>query len=111
VTEGEPVTQAALIWCPFPDIDAAKSAAEQLLSEDLIACANILPQVVSVFEWDGQASSANEVVAILKTSAELLDSVIARLGECHPYDTPAIVGWRCDGTHQATRNWLSEVLT
>lgn len=101
---------AALVWCPFPDPQTARSVAEQLLSEKLIACANIIPQILSVFEYQGKASSEPEAAVIFKTSDDLLEALTHRLGECHPYETPAIVGWRCDATHPATRLWLGEVL-
>lgn len=102
--------QAALAWCPFPDTDTARSVTEQLLAEKLIACANIMPGVISVFEWQGQASSETEAVALLKSRAELLDRLITRLGELHPYDTPAIVGWVCDAAHPLTMEWLGETI-
>lgn len=102
--------QAALVWCPFPDEAAAREIAGQLLQEKLIACANIMPAVTSVFEWNGEISSETECAVMLKTSAHLLNTLIERLGDCHPYDTPAIVGWRCDAAHPLTRRWLGEVL-
>ena len=39
------MTEAALIWCPFPDEDSAAAAASTLLGEGLIACANLLPAI------------------------------------------------------------------
>jgi periplasmic divalent cation tolerance protein len=33
--------------------------------------------------------------------------VVERVGELHPYDTPAICGWRVDETHPATLKWLT----
>lgn len=102
--------QAALVWCPFPDTDTARSVAEQLLFEKLIACANIVPQILSVFEYQGNACAETEAAVVFKTSAELLETLTLRLGECHPYETPAIVGWCCDAAHPATRQWLGQVL-
>ena len=32
---------AALIWCPFPDEAAARTAVAALMDERLIACANL----------------------------------------------------------------------
>ena len=102
--------EAALVWCPFPDEDTARKVAGQLLEAKVIACANILPAMTSVFEWKGEICSATECAVVLKTSAHLLDTLIKRLGEIHPYDTPAIVGWRCDAAHPSTKTWLGEVL-
>ena len=102
--------QAALVWCPFPDADTARTIAGQLLEEKLIACANMLPTIESVFEWNGEVTSGTEAAVLFKTTAERLDALIARLGECHPYDTPAIVGWRCDAAHPSTILWLADVI-
>lgn len=101
---------AALVWCPFPDAASARLAASQLLGERLIACANILPAVESLFEWDGAIHSADEAAGLFKTTAAQLDRVVERLGELHPYDTPAILGWRCDAAHALTLNWLGEIV-
>jgi periplasmic divalent cation tolerance protein len=98
---------AALIWCPFPDPDSARRAAAALLDDRLIACANIMGAVESHFVWDGARGSGNEVGVVFKTTAECLDDCVNRLGTLHPYDTPAIIGWRCDTAHPASLAWLA----
>ena len=96
---------AALIWCPFPDEGAARSVATALLAERLIACANLLPGVQSLFAWQGVPNEGAECGMLLKTTAPLLDDAMRRLAELHPYDTPAITGWtvRADA---GTLQWL-----
>ena len=97
---------SALIWCPFPDQDSARRIANSLLDEDLVACANLLGAIESVFQWQGNRESAQEIGVLFKTDAALLDRAVARLAVLHPYDTPAIMGWRCDAVPDATRAWL-----
>lgn len=101
---------AALAWCPFPDAASAREVAAQLLAEKLIACANIIPAIESVYEWQGRVESGTEVAVLFKTTTGRLDALVRRLGEAHPYDTPAIVGWRCDAAHGATLQWLGETI-
>lgn len=84
---------AALIWCPFPDEPSARAAAGALLDERLIACANVVPGVMSLFTWQGAREAGAEVGALFKTTAARLDDAMRRLAELHPYDTPAITGW------------------
>ena len=96
----------ALIWCPFPDAATAAATAKLLLDERLVACANILPAMLSLFEWNGQRAESSEAGAIMKTDAAFLDRAIVRLAELHPYDEPAILGWRCDAAAPATAAWL-----
>jgi periplasmic divalent cation tolerance protein len=97
---------SALIWCPFADSASAEAAARQLLGEGLVACANVLPPMRSLYVWQGEAAEASEVAALFKTDARLLDRATARLAEIHPYDTPAVLGWRADSAPAPTAEWL-----
>ena len=97
---------SALIWCPFPDEDGAAAVATQLLDEKLIACANILGAVRSLYEWNGERGDAREIGVVFKTDAALLDAAVARIAELHPYEAPAVLGWRCDAAAPATAEWL-----
>ncbi|HEX8058636.1 MAG TPA: divalent cation tolerance protein CutA, partial [Novosphingobium sp.] len=63
----------ALIWCPFPDAGIAAATAKTLLDERLVACANILPAMLSLFEWNGERGEATEAGALFKTDAALLE--------------------------------------
>lgn len=98
---------AALVYCPFPDRECAREVAAQLLDEKLVACANILGEVESLFVWEGKRDCGTEVAVLFKTDAGLLDEATERLGELHPYDTPAVVGWCCDSAAAPTRDWLA----
>lgn len=96
----------ALVWCPFPDNASARHVADTLLQERLIACANLLDGVQSLFLWNGEAGQADECGALFKTGAELLESAVQRIAQLHPYETPAVMGWRCDAVPQITRDWI-----
>ena len=97
---------SALIWCPFADEESAATAARQLIEERLVACANILPPMRSIYTWQGELNEGHEVGALFKTDASLLDRATARLAEIHPYDAPAVLGWRADTAAAPTRDWL-----
>ena len=97
---------AALIWSPFASEDDAAKAAAALLDEGLIACANLVP-VRSLYVWQGERGEARECGALFKTSEGLLDKAVARLAEIHPYETPAITGWRANAAAAVTAAWLA----
>jgi periplasmic divalent cation tolerance protein len=96
----------ALIWCPFADAAGAEAVAAQLLDEGLVACANLLPGMRSLYVWRGERGQAEECAALFKTDAALLERATARLAELHPYDEPAVIGWRADAASPATAAWL-----
>jgi len=99
----------AMIWCPCPDRECAAAIANRLLDEKLIGCANLLDGVESIFDWQGQRESARECILIAKTDALQLDAAIAQIAALHPYETPAILGWNCDQSADATRAWLQSI--
>ena len=80
-----------LIYATFPSHDAAETAAAALVDARLVACANIIPGVVSIYEWQGQRQRDAEVAMVLKTRAVRLEAVTDSIKARHPYDTPAIV--------------------
>lgn len=98
---------SALVWCPFPDEESAAAAATRLLDEELVACANILGSMRSLYQWKGERGDDREVGVLFKTDAALLDRAVTRIAELHPYDTPAVLGWRCDAAAPATAAWLA----
>ncbi|MEW9854850.1 divalent-cation tolerance protein CutA [Novosphingobium sp. M1R2S20] len=99
----------ALVWCPFPDPDAALAVIDALLQEGLIACGNVLPGMRSRFIWNGEVSSANEAGVLLKTNADCLSRVVARVAELHPYEEPAVLGWLADAAAPGTLEWLAQL--
>lgn len=100
----------ALIWCPFGSEESAAAIATRLLNERLVACANILPPMRSLFVWQGALEEARESGVLFKTDAALLERAVERLAELHPYDEPAVIGWRAAAAPAGTRAWLAGLL-
>jgi len=98
----------AFLWCPFADEQSAAAAARCLLEEGLISCANLVPGMRSLFIWRGEIDEQQECGALLKLDATLMEQAMARLQEIHPYETPAILGWRCDAGTPSTLAWLGQ---
>lgn len=99
-------TRPALAWCPFPDAESAAAAADRLLDEGLIACANLIPGLRSLYAWQGAKHDEAEVGALLKTNRACLARLMQRLAALHPYAEPAILGWHCDAAAEGTAAWL-----
>ena len=95
-----------LIYTTFPSLEAAEAAAARLLDAHLIACANILPGMVAVYQWDGKRQRDSEVVAILKTRAELANRVMADVKAYHPYTTPALLALAPEGGSAEYLAWI-----
>ena len=79
-----------------------------LVKEKLIACANILDNVTSIYEWKGDVCDEEELSVIMKTTKEKVKSLEKKIVELHPYECPAILIIPIAGGHENFLNWIKE---
>ncbi|MEL6207096.1 MAG: divalent-cation tolerance protein CutA [Pseudomonadota bacterium] len=96
-----------LLTCP--DINTARAIAGALLDARLVACANIYPEIESHYMWDGARQVESEVPMALKTRADLIPAIEAKLQDLHPYDVPALVAQHLDFAHGPYADWIAEM--
>lgn len=87
------MTDVRSIYLTAPDLDGAHALADALLERRLIACANLLPGMRSLYRWQGQTVADEEVAMIVKTTEARVGDVLAAVQELHPYDVPCAVAW------------------
>jgi periplasmic divalent cation tolerance protein len=75
-------------------IETAHKIADALLKDRKAACVNIVPKVESHYWWQGKIESADELLLIVKTRAELLDDVVGIVKKNHTYTVPEIIPCR-----------------
>ena len=97
-----------LVYMTAPDEPIAAQIAGSLVSEELVACGNILPGVRSIYRWEGQVCDDPEVLVIFKTTAERVDALREALVELHPYDCPEVLVVNTDGGHPDYLAWVTE---
>ena len=81
----------ALALVTAPDRKTARRLARAALQARLVACANLVPQLESIYWWQGAVENAREVLLILKTTRSQLRSLENLILENHPYDTPEFI--------------------
>ena len=96
-----------VVLSTFPDAAAARVAAEQLVSERLAACVNVLPGVESIYRWQGKVETSQEVLAVIKTTAERYAELAKRLRELHPYAVPEIVALPAAAVAESYLAWVT----
>ena len=84
---------AATVYAIFADAAQAERIGRIVIEERLAACINIFPPVRSIYRWQGEVARADEVAALLKTSIDQSEALIARISELHSYEVPCVVGW------------------
>jgi len=84
--------------------------AEQLVSLKLAACVSILPNVESVYMWEGEVTQATECKLLIKTKSEKMNQVIQTIKQLHSYEIPEIQVVDVSTGNLAYFNWMDEVL-
>lgn len=97
-----------LIYVTCPSTAVAKDIAAPLIDQRLVACANILPGMVSIYRWEGVVVNDDEAVLILKTQQRLADTVAKAVVAAHPYDLPAVLVLPVTGGHAGFLTWLAD---
>ncbi len=71
--------------------EEALSIARHLVEKKLVACANLVPRVRSVFRWEGKVSEETETLMLLKSRQELFDDLVTAIKSVHSYQVPEII--------------------
>ncbi len=100
------MTNVKLIYITTKDIEEAKHIGKTLIEEHLAACVNILPQMISMYYWQGSLQRDEEAVLIAKTTASLVDQLIQKIKELHSYSTPAILVLPIEDGNVDYLHWL-----
>jgi len=86
----------------------AERVATSLVEERLAACVNIVPGVVSIYRWKGNVEQEPELMLVIKTLAERVEALKARLVQLHPYELPEVVVIPIGGGHAPYLAWIEE---
>lgn len=98
----------ALVYTLFGSAEAADRVARQLIGEGLAACANMLGAATSLYEWNGVLESAAEFPVLFKTTPSRRDALMARIGELHDYEVPAILALPVESADLRYAKWVAE---
>ncbi len=96
------------LYTTFPDETVAARVARELVDARLVACANIIPGMRSIYRYGTAVEESQEVVAIFKLPETLGERAAARLRERHPYETPVVAAFAVQ-PDDATAAWLRQV--
>ena len=71
--------------------EEAVQVGQALVREGLVACANIVPRIRSIFRWEGKIEEEQECLLVLKSQRAHFKSLSRRVKELHSYSVPEII--------------------
>lgn len=88
--------------------DEASSIGKRLVEEKIIACANIIEKMNSIYHWGGKVVEDEESILIAKTTSENLDRFISLVNEVHSYEVPCIITLDITNGSKDYLSWVKE---
>ena len=99
-----------LVYVTHCDVDEAKTLARELVSQKLVACANVIPMGTSIYSWQGEVKEELECTMILKTHSSMFHEVEKYVSDNHPYDNPAIISVPIHQMPEKYEQWINSIV-
>jgi periplasmic divalent cation tolerance protein len=94
------------LYVIFASEEEAERIGRDVVEARLAACINILRPCRSIYLWQGQVETAEEVPAILKTTAANADALVSRIAGLHSYEVPCIAVWPINKLLLSYADWV-----
>ncbi len=101
---------ARIVLTTTGSAESAQRLAQSLVERRLAACVNIIPNLTSVYRWQGAVETASEILLLIKTSVEQLPALEAALHELQTYDVPEFLVLPIETGSRLYLEWLHSAL-
>ncbi|KAL1273446.1 hypothetical protein QQF64_029308 [Cirrhinus molitorella] len=99
---------AAFVTCPNDTV--AKELARGIVEKKLAACVNIVPQITSVYEWQGKIEEDSEVLLMIKTRSSKIPALAEYVRSNHPYEVAEVISLPIDQGNPPYLKWIGDVV-
>lgn len=97
-----------IVFTTTGDVAEAKEIGKDLVTHRLAACVNILPEVESIYRWEGEVEESSEVLMLIKTTEGRLEEVKSVIKRSHSYEVPEILAVEVDDGLEDYLEWVTE---
>jgi periplasmic divalent cation tolerance protein len=104
------VSDAIVVFMTAASGEEAARLADMLVGAKLAACVQILPEMESVYRWEGKIERQPEILLLAKTTKGKFDELEREVRALHSYDTPEIIAVPVLAGSPRYLEWLKDVL-
>lgn len=106
MTTPESKREARLVLTTTGSLEGAQRIAHALVEQKLAACVNLIPNLTSIYHWQGATQTTSEVLLLIKTTTEHLTALETALRQLHAYEVPEFLVLPIEGGSQPYLDWL-----
>jgi periplasmic divalent cation tolerance protein len=89
--------------------EEAARIGRSVVEAGLAACANVVPRIRSIFQWEGKVTDEQEALMLLKTRAGLFEELVAAVKGLHSYQVPEIIALPIGQGSADYLKWIRDV--
>jgi len=97
-----------IVLVTVPSQEEGEQIARQVLANKLAACVNIIPNLHSIYIWQGKIENSSEWLLLIKTMPERLPALKQQIRQLHSYDVPEILALPVSQGNQEYIQWVYE---
>ena len=102
--------EAIVVLMTAANGEEAARLADLLIGAHLAACVQILPEMESVYRWQGKIERQPEVLLLAKTTLSKFEDLEREVRALHSYDTPEIIALPIVAGSAPYLEWLTASL-
>lgn len=99
-----------IVYTVCSSVEEARMIGENLIRNNVCGCVNIIPQMESIYRWEGEIIKGKEVVLLLKTVQVDFEKLEGEIKELHSYDVPCIFSLSADKTNNEYLHWMKSTM-
>lgn len=99
-----------LLITTCPNSESANQLARILVEKHLVACVNIVPNIRSIYEWQGKIVEDSEILLLIKTDSKHYAAIEKTLSEHHSYEVPELIALPIEQGFPPYLAWMDEIL-
>jgi periplasmic divalent cation tolerance protein len=100
--------KALVVLCTVGKPEDAEWIGREVVDRGLAACANVLPQVTSIYRWRGEVEKNEETLVLFKTTEDRFEALREAIVAMHSYEVPEVIALRVETGHRPYLAWLEE---
>lgn len=102
------MTDKQIVLCTVGSEEEGRKIGRHLVEHRLAACVNILPQIESIYRWQGKVESSREWLLLVKTTAEKFPSVRDAIRALHSYELPECIALKIEDGSAEYLQWIEQ---